>query len=160
MKSSQTGSALSAAAGEVGNEQGSFDGLGVVTAQRMGLAPGVVATAEFSPCETYRYALTRTWDPEAKKVLWIMLNPSTATENTDDPTVRRVQGFSRAWGFSGAVVANIFALRATDPKELYWHKEPIGPDNDRWIVELASRAAVPPWRPGASTAPWTTERRR
>lgn len=106
----------------------------------MKLLAGVRAGASFSPCGKYRYALTRTWDFLGPGALWLMLNPSKATAELDDPTVRRVQAFSREWGYGSATVANIFALRATDPKELYGHSDPVGPENDRTIFSLAGDA--------------------
>lgn len=102
----------------------------------MNLLEGVHADASLSECGTYRYALWRTWGP-GRTVMWIMLNPSTADAHQDDPTVRRCQSFSREWGYDGIVVANLFALRATEPKALYKHKEPVGPDNDRVLRNLA-----------------------
>src|SRR5690606_11273664 len=60
--------------------------------------------AEFSPCRTYRYALWRIWDEQRPTVTWVMLNPSTADEQADDPTIRRVLGFTRAWGAGSAVI--------------------------------------------------------
>jgi hypothetical protein len=94
----------------------------------------------------YRYELTRTWG-EGDRLLWVMLNPSTADADLDDPTIRRVIGFSRAWGFSGAIVANLFALRSTDPKVLRTHPDPVGPANNGMLAQLALRApfAVCAW---------------
>jgi hypothetical protein len=103
------------------------------------LLEGVTAAAEFSPCREYRYTLTRSWG-DGPTVLWAMLNPSTASHDVDDPTVRRTQWFSRVWGYERVVVCNLFALRSTDPKALYKHPEPVGPDNDRHIREEAERA--------------------
>ena len=97
--------------------------------------------AWFSPCGTYRYGLRRVWGPY-KETGWlcafVMLNPSTADENVDDPTIRRCIGFAKAWGFSGLHVANLFALRSTDPKALRKHRDPVGPANDSMIRGLAS----------------------
>lgn len=87
----------------------------------------------------YRYALTRRWG-QGKALLWIMLNPSTADADNDDATIRRVIGFSKAWGYPGADVVNLFALRSRDPRELWSHPDPIGPDNDRVIWTAALRA--------------------
>ena len=75
--------------------------------------------AEFSPCGLYRYSLWRTWDPEAMSLAFIMLNPSTADVETNDPTVERCEQRARRRGYGGLIVANIMAYRATDPSELY-----------------------------------------
>ena len=97
--------------------------------------------AEFSPCRKYRYRLWRLWD-ERPVCLFIMLNPSTATETTNDPTVTRCIGFAKKWNFGGCVVANIFAYRATDPDEMKRAKDPVGPDNDKHILQCASDAGI------------------
>lgn len=75
-------------------------------------------TADLSPCGRYRYTLTRTWDLTLPRVCWVMLNPSTADATRDDPTIRRVLGFSRAWGFGSLVVVNLFAFRTPSPEAL------------------------------------------
>lgn len=93
-------------------------------------------SAVISECQTYRYSLSRTWDESLKKVGFIMLNPSTADHREDDPTIRRCIAFAKAWGYGGIVVANLFALRSTDPKALKEHKEPVGPHNDEHILSL------------------------
>lgn len=99
----------------------------------------IMSTAAISDCGTYRYQLTRAWAPGPCDV-WIMLNPSTADAEIDDPTIRRCVGFSRGWGSGSLVVVNLFALRATDPEALVRHPDPIGPENDRHI-ELAAAGA-------------------
>lgn len=88
--------------------------------------------AVFSPDGEYRYALVRSW-ADGPRDTWIMLNPSTADAEVDDPTIRRCIGFSRAWGAGGIRVVNLFALRATDPAELLRHPSPIGRTNDKVI---------------------------
>ena len=98
------------------------------------------SVAIYSDCEHYRYTLTRIWRPAAPKLLFVMLNPSTATEYQNDPTVERCERRSRALGFGGFQVCNIFAWRATDPKELRRQSDPIGPDNDRMILKACGWA--------------------
>lgn len=103
------------------------------------------STATISPCGTYRYTLRRIWDDDLPPVYWVMLNPSTADANVDDPTIRRVIGFSRAWGYGSANVLNLFALRSTDPANLTGHADPVGPDNDvhlRSILETKQRHTI------------------
>ena len=89
--------------------------------------------AQFSDCRIYRYALWRTWAPGNGHVTFIGLNPSTADENKDDPTIRRCIGFTKDLGFGGINMLNIFAFRATNPKELMKAKEPIGEKNDYYL---------------------------
>ena len=91
------------------------------------------STATYSDCERYRYALTRTWDAGGKRVLFVMLNPSKATEVQNDPTVERCERRARALGFGAFQVTNIFAWRDTDPFQMRKAKDPIGPDNDAAI---------------------------
>lgn len=95
---------------------------------------------------TYRYWLIRTWvaswDWEKHKaVAFIMLNPSTADAFKNDPTVERCERRARAMKYDGLIVGNIFALRSTDPKALYRHDDPVGPENDEHLLRIASRAA-------------------
>lgn len=103
--------------------------------------------ADISDCGTYRYRLWRYWshDPE---VVWVMLNPSTADDATDDPTIRKCMGFTRYWSqldtmpnFGGIIVVNLYALRATDPSELLRHPDPVGPLNDEYVFDALRSAA-------------------
>ena len=91
------------------------------------------AGAEFSADARYRYRLWRRFDasvPNPRFVAFTMLNPSTATEVVLDPTLRRCAGFAKVWGFDGFMVANVFALRSTDPRGLLVPGvDPVGPDN-------------------------------
>lgn len=91
--------------------------------------------AVYSTCENYRYALTRIWDQAGKRVLFVMLNPSTATEVQNDPTVERCERRARALGFGGFRVCNIFAWRATDPRDMRAQSDPVGPANDAAILQ-------------------------
>jgi hypothetical protein len=90
--------------------------------------------AVLSPCRTYRYHLWRSWDTFLPTMAWIMLNPSTADADTDDPTIRRCIGFAKREGCGGISVRNVFALRAPDPSELSKHTDPFGPDNEKWLL--------------------------
>lgn len=97
-----------------------------------GDAPSV---AVYSDCERYRYLLTRIWNPDGRRALFIMLNPSTATEVQNDPTVERCERRARALGFGAFRVTNIFAFRATDPKVMRATADPVGPENDAAILQ-------------------------
>jgi len=82
--------------------------------------------ALFSECKRYRFRLIRRWS-DGKSILFIMLNPSIADENREDPTVRRCIGFAHQWGYGSLEVRNIFSLVSTDPRQLYDSNDPIGP---------------------------------
>ncbi len=90
--------------------------------------------AIYSDCERYRYELTRIWDLSGKRAHFIMLNPSTATEVQNDPTVERCERRARALGFGAFRVTNIFAWRDTDPRAMRAAGDPVGPDNDAAIL--------------------------
>ena len=96
--------------------------------------------AILSDDRTYRYQLWRHWDVFKPRLGWIMLNPSTADETEDDPTIRRCINFAKGWGYGSIVVGNLFALRATEPKELYDHPDPIGPENNEHLREICDEA--------------------
>jgi len=100
------------------------------------------STALYSDCERYRYALTRTWDPDGKRVLFIMLNPSKATEIQNDPTVERCERRARALGYGSFQVTNIFAWRETDPHLMRRAEDPIGPLNDQIILDGVAWADI------------------
>lgn len=97
-------------------------------------------TAEFSPCRTYRYKLRRRWGP-GHTVAFILLNPSTADETHDDPTIRRCIEFAKAWGAGGLVLGNIFAFRATNPMVMRSFPDPVGPGNDQALSEIVDEAS-------------------
>mgnify|MGYP000913460310 CR=1 FL=1 len=100
-----------------------------------------LSAAEFSPCRTWRYTLTRQWG-DGMTVCFVGLNPSTADETTLDPTCRRCVGFAKAWGFGTYVMTNIFAFRSTDPKGLQAVDDPVGPENDVAIRRVAFDASL------------------
>lgn len=91
--------------------------------------------AVFSTCRKYRYDLTRVWNPvpTPRMCHFCMLNPSTADQVDNDPTVERCQRRAATWGYDGLIVTNIFAWRSTDPYALYSLEDPIGPQNDGYI---------------------------
>lgn len=98
------------------------------------------SVATYSDCETYRYALTRVWEATGAKVAFVMLNPSTATEVQNDPTVERCERRARTLGFGAFRVCNIFAFRATDPKVMRKAEEPVGELNDQAILKACEWA--------------------
>src|SRR5262249_26275901 len=100
----------------------------------------MLRSAAFSPCRKFRYSLSRTWNPKLASVMFVGLNPSTADEQEDDPTVRRCIGFARKWKFGGVILVNLFAYRTTDPSGLLEAADPIGPANDRHILASARGA--------------------
>jgi hypothetical protein len=88
----------------------------------------------------YRYRLSRTWDTDKPTLAFIMLNPSTADATEDDPTIRRCLGYAKEWGYGSLVVANLFALRSTDPSNLREHPDPVGPENERHLREVCAES--------------------
>lgn len=88
--------------------------------------------AIFSDCRKYRYALWRTWDELRPQVVFIGLNPSTANESTDDPTIRRVQAIAKNLGYGGVYMMNLFAIISADPSVLKTCSDPLG-NNDKWL---------------------------
>ena len=88
------------------------------------------SSATISACDRFRYVLQRGWNPSLPVLMFIMLNPSTADAHEDDPTIRKCIGFADRNGFGSIVVCNLFAYRATDPKDLARAGFPVGPEND------------------------------
>ncbi|MEM6938856.1 MAG: DUF1643 domain-containing protein [Pseudomonadota bacterium] len=93
-------------------------------------AQGTFSEALYSPCQRYRYRLSRIWNSDAPKLLFVMLNPSKATELANDPTVERCERRARQLGYGAMCVANVFAWRATDPAQMKKARDPVGPEND------------------------------
>lgn len=96
-------------------------------------------TAVLSECGRYRYRLGRTWDAAVRPLVFVMLNPSTADAEVDDPTITRCVGFARSAGAGGIDVVNLFAFRATDPADMAAAADPVGPDNDRHVRKAAEQ---------------------
>lgn len=109
---------------------------------------------QFSPDRQHRYSLIHRWNPlfGDRLILWIGLNPSTADESQLDPTLTRIAGFSKREGFDGFWMANLFAVRTPYPEEMMRHPEPVGPENDAWLLHAAQRCEkiVAAWGAGGS----------
>ena len=99
--------------------------------------------AEFSDCRTWRYALWRLWDAGQGCVMFVGLNPSTADETKDDPTIRRCIRFAHDWGYGGIYMLNLFAFRATNPKVMKMADDPVGPTNDECLTYYQTRCQRP-----------------
>lgn len=97
-------------------------------------------SAELSPCQRYRYELTRTMLFGTGICVFVMLNPSTADHTVDDQTIRQCMGFVDHWGFNRLVVVNLFAWRATLPRDMLSAIDPVGPAGDSWLIRAARGA--------------------
>ena len=106
-------------------------------------------SAAISECKRYRYTLHRIWNRSKPVACVIALNPSTANSENDDNTVRRLVSFCKAFGYGGFVIINLFAYRATDPKEI--KRLPadiaIGPENDIYLrrITLGAKLVIAAW---------------
>lgn len=98
--------------------------------------------ASFSACRRWRYLLWRRWNESRPAANFLMLNPSTADETVLDPTCARARDYAERWGYGALIVTNVFAWRATDPREMKASRDPVGPDNDRAILAAAREAAL------------------
>ena len=103
---------------------------------------GMTRSAEFSPCRTWRYSLIRQWDDSLPVAVFVLLNPSVADEFQDDPTNRRGINFANSWGYGSCIFVNLFAIRSPDPKIIKQADDPIGPENDSFIIAWAERADI------------------
>lgn len=95
--------------------------------------------AEFDPTGCYRYLLWRSWDEQAGRVGFVMLNPSRADAIVNDPTLRRCLGFARSWGYGALEVVNLFAYCSANPTALCRVADPIGSENDRYLEAFSQR---------------------
>lgn len=98
--------------------------------------------AKFSPCRKYRYTLWRRWNDGNNYVQFVGLNPSTADETKDDPTIRQCVHFAKMWGYDSMCMTNLFAFRATDPRIMKKSAFPVGDENDKWLQETAKDARI------------------
>lgn len=99
-------------------------------------------SAVISSDRIFRYQLTRIWDDSKGKVLFIMLNPSTADASVDDPTVRRCMKYAEDWGYGGIRVGNLFPFRSKEPKDLLLAENPLGEDNKHHLYELSRSSDI------------------
>ena len=88
----------------------------------------------------YRYTLWRAWTQDLPRLLFVLLNPSRADAELDDPTLRRCMGFALDWGYGSVELVNLYAYRAPDPRTLKRVADPVGPLNDHHIQQAARRA--------------------
>ncbi len=102
--------------------------------------PMLDSGATISECGKYRYRLWRVWDEALPACCFVMLNPSKADATDDDPTIRRCIGFAKRFGCGRLDVVNLFAFRATNPRELLKASDPVGSENDTAIVEATQLA--------------------
>lgn len=102
----------------------------------------VAARTVFSASRTHRYTLFRHWGPRREYCAFIGMNPSGADVVHDDRTVAKCCRLAKRWGYDSLYMLNAFGLRATNPEELYAAQDPVGPDNDRHIREIASKAGL------------------
>lgn len=125
------------------------------------MSDAAFGSAIFSPCGLYRYRLTRRFRDTGPLLPWIMLNPSIGTATQDDPTIRRIYGFSKREGAAGFVLGNIYGYRSTDPAKLAQVDNPIGPANIDALTQIADEAVrdgmpiVCAW--GAGAMAWAAE---
>lgn len=99
-------------------------------------------TALFSNDRKYRYTLWRTWEYGKDYVVFIGLNPSTADETEDDPTIRRCIGYAKSWGYGSLCMINLFAFRATNPIDMQIQADPIGPLNNIYLFDVSKQARI------------------
>lgn len=97
-------------------------------------------TTQFSDCGLYRYTLRRNWMAGRDRICFVMLNPSIADAHIDDPTTRRAAAFAHKFSCRNYLAVNLFALRSTDPKGLKAVDDPIGPENDAYLLAAAEWA--------------------
>ncbi len=98
--------------------------------------------AIFDSSHSYRYTLWRRWSIDYPQVAFILLNPSTADAQRNDPTIRRCIDFARIWGFGGLELVNLFAYKATLPRQLLKVEHPVGAENDRYLLQALERSSA------------------
>ena len=111
---------------------------------REGVLDGARSAAVFSDCGRHRFLLTRRWDGKAGTILFLMLNPSTATESANDPTIGRCHRFAVGWNGGrrgGYVICNLFSLITPDRGLLERSRDRLRlKENDRHISQACRGA--------------------
>lgn len=106
----------------------------------------MIIGTQFSPCQRYRYTLERQFsmvDPHrARWCTFLMLNPSTADQVENDNTINRCIDYAKRWGYDGLLVGNLYAYRSTDPRALLLAADPVGEENDEWLVNMAALSEI------------------
>lgn len=105
----------------------------------------MIRTAHFSLDRKYRYELGRDWERNGKILVYIGTNPSYADDKIDDPTIRRMIGFAKEWGYGGIRVLNLMAFIATKPFEMFMVNDPVGIENTRTLLKYKDAPAVACW---------------
>ena len=121
---------------------GGCDSVGDDTVTRAFEQHGKASTAVYSACDRYRFQLSRVWDQGQPSICYIMLNPSTATEMQNDPTIERCERRAVMLGFGGMDIVNLFAVRKTDPALMRKEAAPTGQGNDLHILKSAQQAGL------------------
>ncbi len=103
---------------------------------------GIDYGAAFDASGSYRYSLWRAWSNDSPRIVFVLLNPSTADEKRNDPTIRRCIGFARTWEFGSVEVVNLFAYRATDATKLLKVDDPVGEENNYYLVQAVDRCST------------------
>jgi len=98
--------------------------------------------AIFSEDGSCRYLLSKQWGSKKEKILFIGLNPSHLKNGESNPTINRLVGFAKRWGFDGFYLCNLFSFCTPNPKELFSVQDPVGKDNDSYIVKYLSRSSI------------------
>lgn len=108
----------------------------------LSLSAGVRGSAVFGGAGgCYRYRLGREWDSSLPAVLFVMMNPSTASAFADDATIAKVTKFARRWSFGRLLIGNVHAYRCTDQARLAETPDPVGPENDAHLLAMAGEAS-------------------
>jgi hypothetical protein len=109
----------------------------------LSLPAGMTGSAIFGGTQNeLRYWLARCWDESKPTMGLCMMNPSTASADYNDPTVAKGCRLAQKWGFGRLIVVNVFAYRATSPKDLLKAHDPIGPENDFYILRMATLSKI------------------